>query len=211
MAEQGYNLKYTGAQIDTCLDKANGIPAGGSTGQVLTKKSGTNYDFQWTTPSGGGGTGGGGTTASDDVLIGTITSGKCSLSGSEIQAAVNANKKVFLHDVTNDYWFHLVEYTSSRFFFEGPSTNLSTFGTGSGTRSVTLQRRSYATNASANTSISNINITYYTVPAGGSKGQILAKSGSGDGATTWIDPPSGATVSQDDNDAGGQTLTITSG
>lgn len=206
MADQGYNLKYTGAEIDACLDKANGIPAGGSTGQVLTKKSDTNYDFQWVTPSGGGGT-----TVSDDVLIGTITAGKCSLSGSEIQTAVNANKKVFLHDVTNDYWFHLVNYTSSRFFFEGPSTNLSSFGTGSGTRTITLQRRSYETDAVANASISNVSITYYTVPAGGSKGQILAKSGSGDGATTWIDPPSGATVSQDDNDAGGQTLTITSG
>lgn len=206
MADQGYNLKYTGAEIDACLDKANGIPAGGSTGQVLTKKSDTNYDFKWVTPSGGGGT-----TVSDDVLIGTITDGKCSLSGSEIQTAVNANKKVFLHDVTNDYWFHLANYTSSRFFFEGPSTNISSFGTGSGTRTITLQRRSYATDAVVNASISNVSITYYTVPAGGSKGQILAKSGSGDGATTWIDPPSGATVSQDDNDAGGQTLTITSG
>lgn len=206
MAEQSYNLKYTGAQIDTCLDKANGIPTGGSAGQVLTKKSGTNYDFQWATPSGGGGT-----TASDDVLIGTITSEKCSLSGSEIRTAVNANKKVFLHDATNDYWFHLVNYTSSRFFFEGPSTNIATFGTGSGTKTITLQRRSFATDASANTSISNVNITYYTVPAGGSTGQILAKSGSGDGDTKWIDAPSGATVAQTNNDAGGQTLTITSG
>lgn len=30
-------------------------PAGGSTGQVLTKTSATNYDFSWQTPSGGGG------------------------------------------------------------------------------------------------------------------------------------------------------------
>ena len=31
-----------------------GVPTGGAAGQVLTKKSGTDYDTQWTTPSGGG-------------------------------------------------------------------------------------------------------------------------------------------------------------
>lgn len=33
----------------------NGLPTGGSTGQVLTKDSGTDYDATWHTPSGGGG------------------------------------------------------------------------------------------------------------------------------------------------------------
>jgi hypothetical protein len=32
-----------------------GVPAGGTTGQVLTKASGTDYDTDWETPSGGGG------------------------------------------------------------------------------------------------------------------------------------------------------------
>lgn len=56
MAEQGYNLKYTGKEIDNLLDKANDmdssaqVPAGGTSGQVLTKKSGTNYDAEWETP-----------------------------------------------------------------------------------------------------------------------------------------------------------------
>ena len=31
-----------------------GVPVGGTAGQVLTKKSGTDYDTEWTTPSGGG-------------------------------------------------------------------------------------------------------------------------------------------------------------
>lgn len=30
-----------------------GVPVGGTTGQVLSKASGTNYDTQWTTPSTG--------------------------------------------------------------------------------------------------------------------------------------------------------------
>lgn len=33
---------------------AAGAPTGGSIGQVLTKNSGTNYDYSWITPSGGG-------------------------------------------------------------------------------------------------------------------------------------------------------------
>lgn len=37
-----------------------GVPTGGSTGQVLTKNSATDYDTGWATPSGGGGSGGGG-------------------------------------------------------------------------------------------------------------------------------------------------------
>lgn len=56
MADQGYNLKYTGKEIDDLLGKAKAmnssaqVPAGGTSGQVLTKKSGTNYDAEWKTP-----------------------------------------------------------------------------------------------------------------------------------------------------------------
>lgn len=56
MADQGYNLKYTGKEIDDLLDKANAmnssaqVPAGGTSGQVLTKKSGTDFDTEWGTP-----------------------------------------------------------------------------------------------------------------------------------------------------------------
>lgn len=56
MTEQSYNLKYTGKEIDDLLDKANDmdesaqVPAGGTSGQVLTKKSGTDFDAQWETP-----------------------------------------------------------------------------------------------------------------------------------------------------------------
>lgn len=56
MADQGYNLKYTGKEIDDLLDKASDmnksaqVPAGGTSGQVLTKKSGTDFDTEWGTP-----------------------------------------------------------------------------------------------------------------------------------------------------------------
>lgn len=58
MADQGYNLKYTGKEIDDLLDKANAmnssaqVPTGGTSGQVLTKKSGTDFDAEWKTPGG---------------------------------------------------------------------------------------------------------------------------------------------------------------
>lgn len=56
MADQGYNLKYTGKEIDDLLDKTKDmnssaqVPTGGTSGQVLTKKSGTDFDTEWGTP-----------------------------------------------------------------------------------------------------------------------------------------------------------------
>ena len=62
MADQGYNLKYTGKEIDGLLDKASAmnssaqVPAGGTSGQVLAKKSATDYDLKWVYQSAGGDT-----------------------------------------------------------------------------------------------------------------------------------------------------------
>lgn len=62
----------TGLPLSTgvtgALPTANGgAPSGGTTGQVLTKNSGTSYDYGWATPSGGGG--------SSDALGTGFTSG----------------------------------------------------------------------------------------------------------------------------------------
>lgn len=60
MADQGYNLKYTGKEIDDLLDKANAmnssaqVPTGGYAGQALVKNSATNYDVKWATIQSGG-------------------------------------------------------------------------------------------------------------------------------------------------------------
>lgn len=62
MADQGYNLKYTGKEIDDLLDKAKAmnssaqVPTGGTSGQVLAKKSATDYDLKWVDQSAGGDT-----------------------------------------------------------------------------------------------------------------------------------------------------------
>lgn len=42
-----YNSKFSGTEIDEGIEKARAIPDGGTTGQVLTKKSGANNDFQY--------------------------------------------------------------------------------------------------------------------------------------------------------------------
>ena len=45
------------AQIQDMLDNIETVPAGGTTGQVLTKKSNADGDVEWKTVQGGGGTG----------------------------------------------------------------------------------------------------------------------------------------------------------
>lgn len=42
-----YNSKFSGTEIDEGVEKARAIPDGGTTGQVLTKKSEENNDFQY--------------------------------------------------------------------------------------------------------------------------------------------------------------------
>lgn len=53
-ANDGYVLRTVGG-VPMWLP--GGIPVGGSTGQVLTKVSGADYDADWETPSAGGGSG----------------------------------------------------------------------------------------------------------------------------------------------------------
>lgn len=47
--------KFTNAYKYALDNPPIGVPTGGATGQVLSKKTGTNYDIEWSTPSGGGG------------------------------------------------------------------------------------------------------------------------------------------------------------
>ena len=47
--QQGANIEFTVNPI------AHGLPAGGTTGQVLKKTSGTDYDVEWSSTGGGGG------------------------------------------------------------------------------------------------------------------------------------------------------------
>lgn len=48
-------LRPMARQVNAVSAVAEGVPAGGTTGQVLSKASGDDFDTQWSTPSGGGG------------------------------------------------------------------------------------------------------------------------------------------------------------
>ena len=54
------------SSVDGKTGSVTVLPSGGSSGQVLSKASGTNYDVEWTTPQGGGG-------GSDWTLVNSVT------------------------------------------------------------------------------------------------------------------------------------------
>src|SRR5262245_5128090 len=64
-------MKQSGADYDVDWDPApSGLPAGGSTDQVLAKNSPTDFDVKWATPAAGGGGGAG--SATDIAPIGVV-------------------------------------------------------------------------------------------------------------------------------------------
>lgn len=83
-------------------DPGEGVPAGGATGQVLTKASDADYDTEWRTPSGGGS----GNITVDAALSGTSTNpvqnqvikvaldSKLSTQGGEISASLKVGQTV---------------------------------------------------------------------------------------------------------------------
>lgn len=75
-------------------DPGQGVPAGGTAGQVLTKKSVTDYDTEWKTPSGGGGD-------TNEVIIelarNQIATERLIIGGS---VAGNSNLELFLNAAT---------------------------------------------------------------------------------------------------------------
>ena len=67
------NLKGETGSTGPQGDPGQGVPAGGAAGQVLKKKSGTDYDTEWADETGGSSTGGDGTAEKEWQLFQTIT------------------------------------------------------------------------------------------------------------------------------------------
>ena len=78
-----------------------GVPTGGTTGQVLKKKSGTNYDTEWADESGGGGT--------TEIFIATTYS----TTFSDIAAAISAGKVCLCHDGEDELFAQMVRKTNN--------------------------------------------------------------------------------------------------
>ena len=55
IVEEVTDVTITVSQVGIKGDTGQGVPTGGTTGQVLKKNSNTNYDTVWANESGGGG------------------------------------------------------------------------------------------------------------------------------------------------------------
>lgn len=217
MTEQSYNLKYTGKEIDDLLDKANDlddsaqVPAGGTSGQVLTKKSGTDFDTQWETPEApsnplptGGTTGQVLAKKSDtnydaewidahsgdsNVVIAIIDeNGALNKTYNELLAAVNANKVVFIKDLTSNY--------SSYFSYQYIHSVHGLLFTITGTRIYDDTQKKVETPyigvKSDNTFVHGKSFNGGLVPEGGTTGQVLAKSSNNNYEVTWVSQTGGS-------------------
>lgn len=74
ISPQGYNINNEPLNKNPFWEEegsGGNVPAGGTTGQVLTKKSNNDYDTEWKTPESGGGLPGGGLVG--DILTKTAT------------------------------------------------------------------------------------------------------------------------------------------
>lgn len=76
-----------------------GVPTGGTTGQVLTKNSATDYDTGWATPSGGGGGGGANPFWASAPTVPTSSSFTL-VKGAGTTAAISDTTRGVLMDVT---------------------------------------------------------------------------------------------------------------
>ena len=91
VTDQNVNASVSGG-VGPAGPAGQGVPVGGTTGQVLAKASGTNYDTTWTTPTGGGGGGGAATAVvgrSNAEFVCTGTAGSAT-DHVTIQAAIAA-------------------------------------------------------------------------------------------------------------------------
>lgn len=228
MAEQGYNLKYTGKEIDDLLDKANDmdssaqVPAGGTSGQVLTKKSGTNYDAEWKTPGSSlpsGGTSGQVLTknsstdgdaswktfetpdAGETAVFEIVSDGSNHFTTTEnyddVIAAVNAGKVPMLLEKTLGYVFYLLNYASQS---GGSSRWIRLFTAPTNSKKTQGVLVWNALSGKSGGSLSYSEMEYGGLPAGGSAGQALVKSSASDFAVKWatIQSGGGGSGSSDD-------------
>lgn len=219
MDEQGYNLKYTGKEIDDLLDKANDmdssaqVPVGGTSGQVLTKKSGTNYDAEWKTPGSSlpsGGTSGQVLTknsstdgdaswktfetpdAGETAVFEIVSDGSNHFTTTEnyddVIAAVNAGKVPMLLEKTLGYVFYLLNYASQS---GGSSRWIRLFTAPTNSKKTQGVLVWNALSGKSGGSLSYSEMEYGGLPAGGSAGQALVKSSASDFAVKWATIQSG--------------------
>lgn len=223
MADQGYNLKYTGKEIDDLLDKAKDmnssaqVPTGGYTGQVLAKKTNSNYDVGWVDQTGGGSSGESdlfvikvtGTSSSNfaadktyDEMVAAYQAGKAVIMVPKDMAIDSSTYQTRLRCLPLSQLYSIVSTSSSTGItttreyasFASPYINTS-MGTTHSTIMFTyiIWSRTSKSDGTVSESISNSTGSAYTIPYGGKTGQLLAKKDDNSYSFNmqWIDPPSG--------------------
>ena len=136
-----------------------GVPSGGSAGQVLQKRSATDYDTEWVTPSVG-------TTDVYWATYGTTTS-------ADIEAAYQAGKIVAVLNSGRVYYLERRDSTTDHFFYAAIDTRFYVCRCTSNSWSNYY----YECLELGDTG---------TIPAGGNAGQILAKNSGTDYDVHWV-------------------------
>lgn len=180
-----------------------GVPSGGSTGQVLSKIDGTDFNTNWTTPSAGGGSGawGGitGTLTNQTDLV-TALGGK-----SPIAAAVptgGSTGQVLSKTSGTDYALTWITPSggggggaSAWGAITGTLTDqadlVTTLGTKADAAATTTALASKADDAATTSALAGKAPIAAAVPNGGTTGQVLSKISNTDLALAWVTPAAG--------------------
>ena len=163
-----YTLKWVAqTNIITLTGTKEGCTAdGGTTGQILTKKSNNNFDTQW---------------IDNNLVVVLYENGELSKTYDEILADINANKIVFIKDVANpNYPYYSYDYPHSTYglYFTAMMRILVN------TSTLFLP---YIAIKSDGTIRHGFGVSVGYVPAGGKTDQILAKKSNNNYELKWID------------------------
>lgn len=180
-----YKSKYQGSEIDLGIYKTTAIPSGGTTGQVLSKVDGTDYNTKWIDQSQG---------------LSLFQESTINLKSTLTPSSNSGNSGVILSSNSNPS-----NDTSSDVSLSDTEANLRVHTTGTanigisvtsnGTKLLaqpdTLSDDSHVvTRKHLNSSLSAI----HSIPSGGTAGQVLSKVNGTNYNVQWITPSAGGST-----------------
>ena len=188
-AKQSTKPSYTASEVGALPANTpiHNVPAGGSSGQVLSKHSGTDYDLQWVNQSGGGG-------AVDSVngKTGTVV-----LDAEDVGALPDSTAiPTKTSDLTNDSGFITTETDPTVPSWAKQSTKPSYTAAEVGAVPTGRKVNGKALSSDITLTASDVgalpdSTAIHNVPAGGSSGQVLSKSSGTDYDLQWVNQSGG--------------------
>nr|DAF79698.1 MAG TPA: BclA protein [Caudoviricetes sp.] len=164
-----YLLKWRaqGNIITLAGTKEGCIADGGTTGQVLVKKSDESFDTEW-------------------KLQYKIVLSNQTFNTAELIELFNNGTLIYVYNVQNNSLYSIIRVLNQQLY--GFHNDL---GYNRSENKIII----YNCYITANNTLIFNNYPIYCIPYGGSTNQILAKKSNTNGDVQWIDPPSGSTVS----------------